>query len=173
MPLLWQVRTYCHRSQKPRLVGHQETSQRCPYGELDCFGSLQISSRGGKRDAPGLSRPQRPVRKNLTISASSFRRQPCDHLVLPCTIVCNRISYITHAMNDISATGQAFIDILFAQLHGFRFIRLLQSRTLTVVDGRVVTLGPIIHFVTTQLSLEDESERIHTETLDLFPTKLG
>ena len=76
-------------------------------------------------------------------------------------------------MNDIGATGQAFIDTSFAQLHGFRFIRLLQPRTLTVVDGRVVTSGPITHFVTTQLSLKDESGRVHTETLDLFPTKLG
>ena len=76
-------------------------------------------------------------------------------------------------MNDIGATGQAFIDTSFAQLHGFRFIHLLQPRTLTVVDGRVITLGPITHFVTTQLSLTDESERVHTETLDLFPTKLG
>ena len=76
-------------------------------------------------------------------------------------------------MNDIGTTGQAFIDRLFAQLHSFRFIRLLQPRTFTVVNGRVVTLGPITHFVTTQLSLKDESERIHTETLDLFPTKLG
>ena len=76
-------------------------------------------------------------------------------------------------MNDIGATGQAFIDTLFAQLHGFRFICLLQPRTLTVVDGRVVTLGPITHFVTTQLSLTDESGRVHIETLDLFPTKLG
>ena len=76
-------------------------------------------------------------------------------------------------MNDIGATGQAFIDTLFAQLHGFRFICLLQPRTLTVVDGRVVTLGPITHFVTTQLSLTDESGRVYTENLDLFPTKLG
>ena len=58
-------------------------------------------------------------------------------------------------------------------MHGFRFSRLLQPRTLTVVDGRVVTLGPITHFVTTQLSLTDESKRVHTKILDLFPTKLG
>ena len=76
-------------------------------------------------------------------------------------------------MNDIGATGQAFIDTLFAQLHGFRFICLLQPRSLTVVDGRVVTLGPITHFVTTQLCLRDKSGRIHKKTLDLFPTKLG
>ena len=76
-------------------------------------------------------------------------------------------------MNDISATGQAFIDTSFVQLHGFRFIHLLQPRILTVVDGRVITSGPITHFVTTQLSLTDESERVHIETLNLFPTKLG
>ena len=74
-------------------------------------------------------------------------------------------------MNDIGVTGQAFIDTLFAQLHGFRFIRLLQLRTLTVVDGKVVTSSSITHFVTTQLSLKDELEIIHTETLDLFSTK--
>ena len=76
-------------------------------------------------------------------------------------------------MNDIGTTGQAFIDTSFAQLHGFRFIRLLQPRTLTIVDGRVVTLGPITYFVTTQFSLADELERVHTETFDLFLTKLG
>ena len=76
-------------------------------------------------------------------------------------------------MNDIGATGQAFIDTSFAQLHGLKFICLLQPRSLTVVDGKVVTSGLITHFVTTQLSLRDESGRIHTETLDLFPTKLG
>ncbi|WP_375449189.1 hypothetical protein [uncultured Nostoc sp.] len=69
--------------------------------------------------------------------------------------------------------GQAFINILFAQLHGFRFIRLLQPRTFTVVNGKVVTSGLITHFVTTQLSLTDELGKVHIKTLDLFPTKLG
>ena len=76
-------------------------------------------------------------------------------------------------MNDIGTTGQAFINTLFAQLYGFRFIRLLQPRTLTVVDGKVVISGSITHFVSTQLSLRDESEGIYTEILDLFLTKLG
>ena len=76
-------------------------------------------------------------------------------------------------MNDIGTTGQAFIDTSFAQLHSFRFIRLLQPRTLTVVDGRVVTSGLITYFLTTQLSLMDESGRIYIETLDLFLIKLG
>ena len=76
-------------------------------------------------------------------------------------------------MNDTYATSQAFIDILFAHLHSFRFIRLLQPRTLTVVDNKVVTLGLITYFITTQLSLKDESGRVYTKTLDLFPTKLG
>ena len=52
-------------------------------------------------------------------------------------------------MNKIGATGQAFINTLFAQLHGFRFICLLQPKSLTVVDGRVITLGLITYFVTT------------------------
>ena len=76
-------------------------------------------------------------------------------------------------MNDISATSQAFIDTSFAKLHGFRFICLLQPRTFTVVDGKIVTLGSIIHFVTTQLFLRDELGRNHIKTLDLFSTKLG
>ena len=76
-------------------------------------------------------------------------------------------------MNDIDATGQAFIDTLFAQLHGFRFICLLQPRTFIVVDGKVVTLDPITYFVTIQLSLRDELGKIYTETLDLFSIKLG
>ena len=76
-------------------------------------------------------------------------------------------------MNNIGAIGQAFIDILFAQLYDFRFIRLLQPRSFTVVDGRVVTLGPITHFVNIQLSLRNEWGRINTETFNLFLTKLG
>ena len=59
------------------------------------------------------------------------------------------------------------------QLHGFRFICLLQPRFLTVVDNRVVTLSSITHFITTRLFLRDESEKIHIKTIDLFPTKLG
>ena len=76
-------------------------------------------------------------------------------------------------MNDIGITGQAFIDTLFAQLHGFRFIRLLQLRSLTMVDSKIVTSDPITHFVTTQLSLRDQLGRIYTKTHDLFSTKLG
>ena len=109
----------------------------------------------------------------MTISASLFHRQPCDHLVLPYTIVCNEVFHITHAINDIDTSSQAFIDTLFAKLHGFRFIHLLQLRTITVVDSKVVTLGLITHFVIIQLSLTDKSGRVHTKTLDLFPTKLG
>ena len=48
-------------------------------------------------------------------------------------------------MNDIGATSQAFIDTLFAQLYGFRFIYLLQPKILTVVDSKVITSDPIIH----------------------------
>ena len=76
-------------------------------------------------------------------------------------------------MNDIGATDQAFINTLFAQLYGSRFICLLQPRTLTVVNGRVITLSLITNFVTTQLTLKDELGRIHTKTLDLFSAKLG
>ena len=76
-------------------------------------------------------------------------------------------------MNDIGATGEAFIDKSFAQLHGFRFICLLQPRSLIVIDGRVVILSFITHFVTTHMFLRDESRRIHIEIFDLFSTKLG
>ena len=109
----------------------------------------------------------------MTILASLFHSQPCDHLVLLYTIVYNRIFHIIYTINDIGATGQAFIDTLFAQLYSFRFICLLQPRSFTMVDGKVVTAGLIIYFITTQLSLKDKSERIHTETPDLFPSKLG
>ena len=76
-------------------------------------------------------------------------------------------------MNDIDTTGQAFIDTLFVQLHDFRFICLFQLRSFTIVDDRVITLDFINYFVITQLSLRDESEKVHTKILDLFPTKLG
>ena len=76
-------------------------------------------------------------------------------------------------MNYIGITSQAFIKILFAQLHNFRFIRLLQLRTLIIVDGKIVTSGLITYFLTIQLSLRNESGRIYTKTLNLFPTKLG
>ena len=58
-------------------------------------------------------------------------------------------------------------------MHGFKFICLLQPRSFIVVNGKVVALGSITHFVTTQLSLRDESGRVYTKTLDLFPIKLG
>ena len=74
-------------------------------------------------------------------------------------------------MNDIGANSQAFINILFAQLYGFRFICLLQPRTLTIVDDKVITSSFITHFITTQLSLKDELGKIHTKILDLFPIK--
>ena len=76
-------------------------------------------------------------------------------------------------MNDIGTIGQAFINILFTQLHGFGFICLLQPRSLTVVEDRIVTLDPITHFVTTELFLRDKWGKVHIKTLDLFPTKLG
>ena len=76
-------------------------------------------------------------------------------------------------MNNIITTGQVSIDTLFMQLHSFKFIRLLQPRSLIIVDGRVVTLDLITYSVTTQLSLRDELGRIYIETLDLFLTKLG
>ena len=76
-------------------------------------------------------------------------------------------------MNDIGATCQVFINTLFMQLHGFRFICLLQPRFLTMVDSRVVTLDLITHFITIQLFLRDESRKIYTETFDLFRTNLG
>ena len=76
-------------------------------------------------------------------------------------------------MNDIGATDQAFINTSFAQLHDFRFIHLLQPRTLTVVDVGVVTSGLITYFIITRLFLKDESGKVHTKTLDLFSTKLG
>lgn len=76
-------------------------------------------------------------------------------------------------MNVIGTTGQAFLDTLFLQLHNFRFINLLQPRSLTVVDGRVINLGLIIYFVTTQLFLKDELGRIHAEIFNLFSTKLS
>lgn len=76
-------------------------------------------------------------------------------------------------MNIIGATGQAFIDTLFLQLHNFRFIDLLQQRSLTVVGGRLIYLGLIIYYITTQLFLRDELGKIYAKTFNLFPTKLG
>lgn len=76
-------------------------------------------------------------------------------------------------MNEINATGQAFFDILFAQLHGFRFICLLQPKFFIVIDGMLVILSFITYFIITQLSLKDYLGKIYIEILDLFPTKLG
>ena len=96
-----------------------------------------------------MNRPQGLVQNDLTISANSYYYQSYNHLDLLCTIVCNRITNIIYAMNDIDATDQAFIDMLFAQMYGFRFIHLLQPRSFTVIDGRIVTLDLITHFVIT------------------------
>ena len=53
------------------------------------------------------------------------------------------------------------------------FFYLLQPRSLIIVKDRVVILGFITHFIATQLSLRDESRKIHSESLYLFSTKLG
>ena len=82
------------------------------------------------------------------------------------------VSYLSHRITS-GASGQAFMDISFAQFHGFKLIRLQQPRSLVVADGRDVTSGPITHFITTPFTLRDKSGNIHTETLDMFVTKLG
>lgn len=97
----------------------------------------------------------------------------CNHLVLLYTITSNEILYKTDAINDIFASGQAFIDILFAQLHSFKFFCLQQLHSLIMVNKRDVTSSPITHFITILLTIEDKSGNIYTETLDIFVTKLG
>lgn len=78
-----------------------------------------------------------------------------------------------HVINNIGIFGQAFINILFAQLYKFKFVRLQQSRSLVVVDGRDVNSGLTTHFVTILFNLKDKSKNTYTKTFDLFKTKLG
>lgn len=75
-------------------------------------------------------------------------------------------------MNDIGALRQVFIDILFAHLHGFKFFCLWQPCSLVVANRRNVTFGLITHFNTTPFTIADKSGNIHTETFDMFVTKL-
>lgn len=76
-------------------------------------------------------------------------------------------------MNDIGVSGQVFMNISFAKLHGFKFIYLQQPCSLVVAAGRDVTFGSIMHFMTTLITIEDKSGNIRTETFDMFVTKLG
>ena len=76
-------------------------------------------------------------------------------------------------MSDIGASGQAFMDISFAQLHGYKFIPLQQPRSLVVADGRDAVSGRVTHFITTPFTIRDKSGNVHTEILDMYVTKLG
>lgn len=78
----------------------------------------------------------------------------------------------THAMNNIRASGQAFVNILFAQLHGFKFFCLQQSCSLVVANKRDVTSSLITHFITTLFTRADKSGNVYTETFDMFVTML-
>jgi hypothetical protein len=74
----------------------------------------------------------------------------------------------SHALIDCGATSYALIDEDYAY-HQHLLLYLLKSpRDLTVIDGRPVTLGVIIHIMHTCLAIWN-----HQEDISLFVTKLG
>ena len=91
-----------------------------------------------------------------------------NHLVLSCTLSNGTDTINVYFMIDCYASRKAFIDSSFVQFHKIHLHPLCQTRTVTVVDGRVTSSGVINHFVRFPLVINN-----HIETTDMFVTKLG
>ena len=89
-------------------------------------------------------------------------------MVLLCTLSNGKDTINMYSMVDCGASGKAFIDLSFAQFHKILLHPLTQPRTVTVVDGHVMSSGVITHFVHVPLVIDN-----HVETTDMFVTKLG
>jgi len=90
------------------------------------------------------------------------------HLVIACTIYVNEKPVRTYALIDCGATGIAFVDESFANLHQIPLEKLLKPRILEVIDGRPIESGAITHLARTRMEING-----HSESLPMFVTKLG
>lgn len=76
-------------------------------------------------------------------------------------------------MNFIAIFGYTFIDILFVQLHNFKFICLQRFQFFVAVDGKNNTLGLITYFIIILFTLKNKLTNIYIKTIDILITKLG
>jgi hypothetical protein len=74
----------------------------------------------------------------------------------------------SHTLIDCGATGYAFIDVEYAHYHHLPFQLLKSPGSLTIIDGRPLTLGAITHITHTHLAIWN-----YQEYIDLFVTRLG
>lgn len=104
------------------------------------------------------------------------RTGPSHHLVVPSFIKSGNNNVIdSPAMIDSGATGQAFIDSHFARTHSIPLTQLPSPCTVTAFDGKTPEAGPITHFATVDLSIDNHRERLTCYATDLgdYPLILG
>ena len=165
MQILWPAGSHCHRPQ-----GSQHTTGKasCSWDPRDDNGII-VEQHFGKHVVLEYSRSRGPTGLGLLISANALvASTQYNHIVLPCTIASKETLFNTFAMADCGATA-SFIDSLFTQLHGLKFISMQHPCDFTVADGRIISSGAITHIVRIALALG----RTHCEVLELYITRLG
>jgi hypothetical protein len=90
------------------------------------------------------------------------------HLVVTCTLCLNNCKIPTHTLIDCAATGYAFIDKDFTELHQLPLYPLETPWALEVIDGWKISLGDITHLAEAQVHIQE-----HRERHPIFVTKLG
>jgi hypothetical protein len=80
------------------------------------------------------------------------------HLVVTCALSLNNRKIPTHALIDCGATGYAFIDKDFAELHQLPLYPLKTPRALEVIDGQKISSGDITHLAEAQLHIQQHRE---------------
>jgi predicted aspartyl protease len=78
-----------------------------------------------------------------------------EHLIVTCALSLNNHKIPTHALIDCGATGYAFIDKDFAELHQLPLYPRKTSRALEVIDGRKISWGDITHLAEAQLHIQE------------------
>jgi predicted aspartyl protease len=77
------------------------------------------------------------------------------HLLVTCTLSLNNYKIPTHTLIDCGATGYAFIDKDFTELHQLPLYNLKTLRALEVIDGWKISLGDITHLAKAQLHIQE------------------
>jgi predicted aspartyl protease len=80
------------------------------------------------------------------------------HLVVTCALSLNNCKIPTHALIDCGATGYAFIDKDFAELHQLPLYPLETPRALEVIDRWKISSGDITHLDKAQLYIQEHRE---------------
>jgi predicted aspartyl protease len=77
------------------------------------------------------------------------------HLVVTCALSLNNRKIPTHALIDCGATGYAFIEKDFAELHQLPLYALKTPRVFEVIDGWKISSGDITHLDEAQLHIQE------------------